>query len=425
VESEEKKLTLPSLKREDPRLEEIPRHVVIEVLLGGTHRVLEQPRLAAERPLQDHTQAIAKLFLLTFGEMTIINSAEDLTERHQITEKSAERVDVLNEPPQLHEIVLHRRRGEEQHGCAAGHQQFAKATSSLRLRRIVPVLTELVEALVDAGEDFVGLIDDAEVKRIGEEERVTSLHTTGGFASDEEHAVSIEPSDSRLGFDRVNVEQLVQLLTPLPKEWLGSDEKNAACSLRNELGHDESSFDCLSEADLICEDASALAETAKSKDHRVDLMRVGVHPCGALRGGVTTSLIGAPKAHEVLRLVPALRRVKTDLPFRNHAVVDVSMTEALSLTKESRMTKADLIDAVMAEMSRVWGQEGLGGEKREYEWLLQTYGITEEEDVQWQLILQDDMDDLPEEDLEDGELMTFLADQPAVVTFLISVYRSR
>lgn len=82
------------------------------------------------------------------------------------------------------------------------------------------------------------------------------------------------------------------------------------------------------------------------------------------------------------------------------------------------MTKAELIEAVMAEMSRVWGQEGLGGEKREYEWLLQIYGITEEEDVQWQLILQDDMDDLPEEDLEDGELMTFLADQPAVVTFL-------
>ena len=84
------------------------------------------------------------------------------------------------------------------------------------------------------------------------------------------------------------------------------------------------------------------------------------------------------------------------------------------------MTKAELIDAVMAEMSRVWGQERLGGEKREYEWLLQTYGITEEEDVQWQLILQDDMDDLPEEDLEDEELMAFLADEPAVVTFLVA-----
>lgn len=92
------------------------------------------------------------------------------------------------------------------------------------------------------------------------------------------------------------------------------------------------------------------------------------------------------------------------------------------------MTKPELIEAVMAEMSRVWGQEGLGGEKGEYEWLVQTYGITEEEDVQWQLILQDGMDDLPEEDLEDEELMTFLADQPAVVAFLeafLQKYRER
>jgi hypothetical protein len=94
------------------------------------------------------------------------------------------------------------------------------------------------------------------------------------------------------------------------------------------------------------------------------------------------------------------------------------MTEALSLTRQTQMTKPELIEAVMAEMSRVWGQDGLGGEKREYEWLAQTYGITEEEDVQWQLILQDDIDDLEEEDLEDEELMTFLADEPAVVAFL-------
>jgi hypothetical protein len=94
------------------------------------------------------------------------------------------------------------------------------------------------------------------------------------------------------------------------------------------------------------------------------------------------------------------------------------MTDALSLTKRQPMTKAELIEAVMAEMNRVWGHEGLGGEKREYAWLLQTYGITEEQDVQWQLVLQDDVDDLPEEDLEDEELMAFLTDEPAVKAFL-------
>jgi hypothetical protein len=82
------------------------------------------------------------------------------------------------------------------------------------------------------------------------------------------------------------------------------------------------------------------------------------------------------------------------------------------------MTKPELIDAILAEMSRVWGQDGLGGDFAEYEWLAQTYGITEEEDVQWQVVLRDDMDDLPEEDLEDEELMTFLENEPAVLEFL-------
>lgn len=82
------------------------------------------------------------------------------------------------------------------------------------------------------------------------------------------------------------------------------------------------------------------------------------------------------------------------------------------------MTKSELIESVLKEMDRVWGEDGLGGQPDEYAWLLKKYNITEEDDVQWQLILQYDMNDLPDEDKEDEELMDFLKDDHAVIQFL-------
>ncbi|EIC31340.1 MULTISPECIES: ATP-binding protein [Methylomicrobium] len=82
------------------------------------------------------------------------------------------------------------------------------------------------------------------------------------------------------------------------------------------------------------------------------------------------------------------------------------------------ITKAELIDSILEEMDRVWGEDGLGGEPDEYAWLLENFNITEEDDVQWQLILQHSMNDLYDEDLEDEELMTFLEDDQSVIQFL-------
>ena len=82
------------------------------------------------------------------------------------------------------------------------------------------------------------------------------------------------------------------------------------------------------------------------------------------------------------------------------------------------MTKSELVDRVLDEMDRVWGDEGLGGDPEEYDWLLANYKITEEEDVQWQLTLQDHMGDLPVEDQEDEEVMLFLENSDAVTNFL-------
>jgi len=87
------------------------------------------------------------------------------------------------------------------------------------------------------------------------------------------------------------------------------------------------------------------------------------------------------------------------------------------------MNKAQLIQAVLQEMERVWGPEGFGGESEEYAWLQSRYGISEEEDVQWQLILQYEIDDLPEEDWEEEEIMQFLEDNFAVVLFLEGLLR--
>ena len=112
--------------------------------------------------------------------------------------------------------------------------------------------------------------------------------------------------------------------------------------------------------------------------------------------------------------------------FRSHALALEGYRFKL-FEKGADMTRTELIDAVLEEMNRVWGEDGLGGEQEEYAWLLENYNITEEDDVKWQLILQHCMDDLYDEDLEDEELMLFLEDDHAVIRFLqefLRKYRS-
>ena len=65
----------------------------------------------------------------------------------------------------------------------------------------------------------------------------------------------------------------------------------------------------------------------------------------------------------------------------------------------------------------------MAGEPKEYAWIESHYGISEEDDVQWQLILEYEADEMLEEDLEDEELMQFLADNFAVVVFLEDLLR--
>lgn len=77
-----------------------------------------------------------------------------------------------------------------------------------------------------------------------------------------------------------------------------------------------------------------------------------------------------------------------------------------------------LIEAIDVEHGRIWGDDGFNGSSEEYEWLQCNYGIKEEDDVLWQLIIEYDANILPEEELEDQELMVSLEDEEAVQKFL-------
>lgn len=87
------------------------------------------------------------------------------------------------------------------------------------------------------------------------------------------------------------------------------------------------------------------------------------------------------------------------------------------------MTKDELFDSVLTEMERVWGEPGFGGEYEAYDWLMEHYGITEEEDNTWMDIcaqyrgeLPDALSDLTEQ--ERAEVLGFLADDARVTDFL-------
>jgi hypothetical protein len=91
------------------------------------------------------------------------------------------------------------------------------------------------------------------------------------------------------------------------------------------------------------------------------------------------------------------------------------------------MSRAQLIDAIMVEIERVWPGYHLNGTKEQYEWLRANYRITAVEDIRWQLILEHSEHELRDGDRADGDLMAFLDNDAAVIAFLqtmLDKYRS-
>lgn len=91
------------------------------------------------------------------------------------------------------------------------------------------------------------------------------------------------------------------------------------------------------------------------------------------------------------------------------------------------MTRSDLIDAILEEMARIWGEDGFSGTGEGYEWLLKAYGVTEDDDVEWLGILEYEADEIHPEDAADPKWMSFVTDDGQVIPFLrqlLKKYRS-
>jgi len=94
----------------------------------------------------------------------------------------------------------------------------------------------------------------------------------------------------------------------------------------------------------------------------------------------------------------------------------------------TRPNRSELIESVLAEMNRVWGPRGFGGEPEAYTWLNEHFGISEEDDVQWQDVLSDwagtfDQDTADLEEDERSRVKAFLQDDFSVTAFLESLLR--
>ena len=95
----------------------------------GLHRVLEDLRPAADkRPLQELLRltaqralhhgldAAAQLIILTLDQQPVVALAEQVAEGAQVAEQRSGGLDILHQAPEFGEIVLDRRRGQQQHG---------------------------------------------------------------------------------------------------------------------------------------------------------------------------------------------------------------------------------------------------------------------------------------------------------------------
>ena len=97
--------------------------------------------------------------------------------------------------------------------------------------------------------------------------------------------------------------------------------------------------------------------------------------------------------------------------------------------------KDQLIDTIVAEVERVFGEDpGFEGTSDQYVWLESTYGVSEDDDVKWQLACEStfeiDAEGIYQPDPEnpdDGDVVAFLADEAGLLAFLenlLTKYRS-
>lgn len=92
------------------------------------------------------------------------------------------------------------------------------------------------------------------------------------------------------------------------------------------------------------------------------------------------------------------------------------------------MDPDEIIAEIIERVEHIFGDDGFGGTREEYKWLLENYGITEEEDNTWiDIIDEEGAKALDPDDDDDAKIILFLRDPEAVWTFLEALllkYRS-
>ena len=66
------------------------------------------------------------------------------------------------------------------------------------------------------------------------------------------------------------------------------------------MRNNQSGLNRLSQADLVCEDAPAFAKASKRKNHRVNLVGVGIDTRLALRRRISLALVRTANPNEIL-----------------------------------------------------------------------------------------------------------------------------
>ena len=107
-------------------------------------------------------------------------------------------------------------------------KELAHPPCGSREQRLVVILAEFVESLVDGRENFVRFVDHTEIEGLRCEKCIAALLAPCRLAPDEEDSVAVEAAGARLSLVRVDVEQLIELLPPLPEQRFGGYEENAS-----------------------------------------------------------------------------------------------------------------------------------------------------------------------------------------------------
>ena len=190
-------------------------------------------------------------------------------------------------------------------------QEGPDTAGCLGIRRVFPVATILVEAPIDVGENLVGLVDDAQIEGFTTPQDRRATLASGAFAAHEEDAGSGKLLRIAAHFDRLNLEEPVEFILPLPQQGFRHNEQDAGNRpFGAQLSDHQPGLDGLAEAHLVGQYAASLRDPFEGEDYRVDLMRIGIDTALALRGGEAGLVAGTAQAHEFLGAIPALDRVR-------------------------------------------------------------------------------------------------------------------